>query len=210
MNEKKTIAVVFGGCSPEYNVSLESAAGVLAHLDRDRFTPVPVGITQQGDWFLFSGDLAQISRNTWRQGPCTPACISPNRSDHALLVFDPAGLRRIRLDAVLPILHGQNGEDGTVQGLCALAGIPVAGCGVLASALCMDKDRAHRLVAAAGIPAPRAVTLTQSYDRATVAAQAAELGYPLFVKPVRAGSSFGVANRRAGARRDAGGADPRL
>ena len=103
MNEKKMIAVVFGGCSPEYNVSLESAAGVLAHLDRDRFTPVPVGITQQGDWFLFSGDLAQISRNTWRQGPCTPACISPNRSDHALLVFDPAGLRRIRLDAVLPI-----------------------------------------------------------------------------------------------------------
>ena len=196
MNEKKTIAVVFGGCSPEYNVSLESAAGVLTHLDRDRFTPVPVGITQQGDWFLFSGDLAQISRNTWRQGPCTPACISPNRSDHALLVFDPAGLRRIRLDAVLPILHGQNGEDGTVQGLCALAGIPVAGCGVLASALCMDKDRAHRLVAAAGIPAPRAVTLTQSYDRATVAAQAAELGYPLFVKPVRAGSSFGVAKVR--------------
>ena len=197
MNEKKTIAVVFGGCSPEYNVSLESAAGVLAHLDLDRFTPVPVGITQQGDWFLFSGDLAQISRNTWRQGPCTPACISPNRSDHALLVFDPAGLRRIRLDAVLPILHGQNGEDGTVQGLCALAGIPVAGCGVLASALCMDKDRAHRLVAAAGIPAPRAVTLTQGYDRATVAAQAAGLGYPLFVKPVRAGSSFGVSRAAA-------------
>lgn len=100
---------------------------------------------------------------------------------------------------MFPVLHGKNGEDGSVQGLCQLAGIPVVGCGVLASALCMDKDRAHRLVQAAGIAVPHSVALTRDFDREALPARCAELGYPLFVKPGRAGSSYGVSKVRQAA-----------
>ena len=141
------IAVLFGGRSPEYRVSLESAAGVLRHMDRDRFTPVMVGITPAGDWLKFSGSIEEIEAGSWlNSAACVPAALSPNPSDHALLAFHDGGVEKIPLQAVFPVLHGKNGEDGSVQGLCQLAGIPVVGCGVLASALCMDKDRAHRLV----------------------------------------------------------------
>lgn len=191
------IAVLFGGRSPEYRVSLESAAGVLRHMDRDRFTPVMVGITPAGDWLKFSGSIEEIEAGSWlNSAACVPAALSPNPSDHALLAFHDGGVEKIPLQAVFPVLHGKNGEDGSVQGLCQLAGIPVVGCGVLASALCMDKDRAHRLVQAAGIAVPHSVALTRDFDREALPARCAELGYPLFVKPGRAGSSYGVSKVR--------------
>ena len=99
---------------------------------------------------------------------------------------------RIYIDAAMPVLHGKNGEDGTVQGLLELAGIPVIGCGTLASALCMDKDRAHKLAAQAGIAVPRSTEVLQGVGQATLRLLGEELGYPLFVKPVNGGSSFGV------------------
>lgn len=191
--EKYNIAVIFGGCSSEYKVSLESSSGVISHMDHDRFTPILIGITQSGDWYHYSGELRRIADGSWRQQDCAPCCISPNRSSHELLVFDKNTVRHIHLDAVLPVLHGRNGEDGTVQGLCELAGIPLAGCGTLASALCMDKIRAHKLVSLTGIRVPASIELTREYDEALAREQAASLGYPLFVKPVKAGSSFGVA-----------------
>ena len=194
------IAVLFGGRSPEYRVSLESAAGVLRHMDRDRFTPVMVGITPAGDWLKFSGSIEEIEAGSWlNSAACVPAALSPNPSDHALLAFHDGGVEKIPLQAVFPVLHGKNGEDGSVQGLCQLAGIPVVGCGVLASALCMDKDRAHRLVQAAGIAVPHSVALTRDFDREALPARCAELGYPLFVKPGRAGSSYGVSKVRQAA-----------
>lgn len=191
--KKKNIAVIFGGCSSEYGVSLESATGVIRHIDRERFTPILVGITKTGDWYHYWGDIQQITEDLLQGQNCAPCCISPNRSSHALLVFCETGPQYIHIDAVLPILHGRNGEDGTVQGLCELAGLPLVGCGTLASALCMDKLRAHSLASLAGIRVPDCVELVQDCEETHAREQAALLGYPLFVKPVKAGSSYGVA-----------------
>jgi D-alanine---D-serine ligase len=186
------IAVLFGGCSPEYKVSLASAAAVLAAVDRTRYFPLPVGISRAGDWYLYEGPVERIAPDGWTASACVPAAISPNRSCRELTVFRPDGTEHIRLDAVFPVLHGQNGEDGTVQGLCALAGIPIVGCGVLASALGMDKLRARAVAASAGVRVPRAVEVPLQADGQRLTSEAEALGYPLFVKPLRAGSSFGI------------------
>ena len=191
MNQKLKIAVLFGGCSPEYGVSLQSAAAVLRHMDREKYEPVMVGISQVGDWFLYTGPVGRIEDGSWNsEETCARAALSPSRSRSALLVFEERTIRRISLDAAFPVLHGQNGEDGTVQGLFELAGIPLVGCGVLSSALCMDKDRAHKLVRTAGIDVPESF-VTGRRDREALE-RAENIGYPLFVKPLRAGSSYGI------------------
>lgn len=189
--DKLNLAVFFGGCSPEYSVSLQSAHAVLTNLDPRKYRPVMIGITREGRWFHFTGDVEKIPADRWQNpADCTPALLSPDRGARQLLVLRENAVERIALDAALPILHGQNGEDGTLQGLIELAGIPLAGCGTLASALCMDKDRAHRLAEAAGVKAPRALVTAGQPEAALRFAK--EVGYPVFVKPVRAGSSYGV------------------
>lgn len=186
------IAVLFGGCSSEYSVSLASAHSVICSLDRTRYNPIPVGITPSGSWFCFRGEPQKIQDDTWyNDTDCTPALLSPNRTEHKLLLLTGAGVEAIPIDAAFPVLHGRNGEDGTVQGLLELAGIPLAGCGVLASALCMDKDRAHKLVQAAGVRVPKSTVLTPT-EWGDLERFTQETGYPLFVKPVKAGSSYGV------------------
>lgn len=193
MDRKLKIAVLFGGCSPEYGVSLESAYAVVSHMDRSRYQPVLVGITPDGEWFYYTGDVEQIASDTWYNArDCIPAAVSPGRRNHALLLFRQGGIEKVHIDAAFPILHGKNGEDGTVQGLFALAGIPLIGCGVLASALCMDKDRVHKLAYAAGVAVPASFVLERSSDPSKAFSFADRLGYPLFVKPVRAGSSYGI------------------
>ncbi len=175
MKEKQKIAVIFGGCSPEYEVSLQSASAVIQHMDRAKYTPVPIGITRKGDWFRFEGDVEEIASDTWHTSPqCKPFALPFHRTSPA------------PFDAAFPVLHGKNGEDGTVQGLFELAGIPVVGCGVLSSALCMDKHRAHQLVQAAGVRVPYAQVVTKAESLET------DIPYPVFVKPVKAGSSFGI------------------
>lgn len=197
--EKKNIAVIFGGCSPEHTVSLASAAAVIRNIDAEKYEVIQLGITEGGEWFRFYGSPDDIEANTWRadRTKYIPAVISPDRDQHGILEFRLSGVRTTRLDAAFPVLHGRNGEDGTVQGLCELAGIPLIGCGTLASALCMDKDRAHKLVMLAGVAVPRSVLLEKLPTSAELAALADGVGYPLFVKPVRAGSSFGVARVEA-------------
>lgn len=190
---KKNIAIIFGGCSPEYGVSLKSAFSVIKHIDTAKYTPVLIGISSKGDWFRFDGDIEKIAGDAWcNPADCTPAALSPNRTAHALLVFHADRIEAVPIDAAFPVLHGRNGEDGTVQGLLELAGIPLIGCGTLASALCMDKDRAHKLVRAAGVSVPPSFVLDKSSDAEHAAQRAESLGYPLFVKPVRAGSSYGI------------------
>lgn len=187
------IMVIFGGCSSEYSVSLESASSVIEGMDKSRFTPVTVGITRDGKWYHYSGETFRIANGTWHEsGSCRPAALSANRGERCLLVQGEKGAEKIAVDAVFPVLHGRNGEDGTVQGLCELADIPLVGCGVLSSALCMDKDRAHRLAQDAGVHVPRSIVLRRGYDADSARAHAREIGYPLFVKPVNAGSSYGV------------------
>lgn len=190
---KINVAVVFGGRSPEYNVSLASASSVVRHLDREKYSPILVGITQAGDWYHFCGEAAQIENDTWYSADgCAPAMLSPNSCKHRLLVMRSHGMEEISVDVAFPVLHGKNGEDGTIQGLCELAGLPLAGCGTLASALAMDKDRAHKLVQATGIAVPRSFIYDNHSVDSDVMKQADQLGFPLFVKPVKAGSSYGI------------------
>lgn len=194
MKKKPTLAVLFGGNSPEYSVSLQSAYAVLTNLDGEKYHILPLGITQTGRWYLYSGAYEHIATDTWAEAldHLTPVAVSPDPAVHGLLALFPHENRVIPLDCALPILHGANGEDGTVQGLFQLAGIPVAGCGTLASALCMDKDRAHKLAQLAGVDVPRSRVL-QAWEDPQLGVDFAQLvGYPLFVKPVNAGSSFGI------------------
>lgn len=191
--EKKNIVVLFGGCSSEYSISLESASSVINNIDRSKYTVIPVGISSAGDWYRFTGTSRQIAEDTWfSEDVCAPAVISQNRSRHELLIIHENHLERISIDAVFPVLHGRNGEDGTVQGLCELAGIPLVGCNTLASALCMDKDRAHKLAATAGVRVPEAFVIEKDYDLESTLERAEQIAYPLFIKPVKAGSSYGI------------------
>jgi len=191
--KRLTIAILFGGCSPEYRVSLQSAYSVIKHIDTDKFMPVLIGISSKGDWYRFEGDIEKIADDSWfNSSDCLPAVISPDRGAHTLLVFHPDKVERLPIDAAFPVLHGKNGEDGTVQGLIELAGIPLVGCGTLASALCMDKDRAHKLAHTAGVAVPYSFVLKRNRDAEIALTQAENLGYPLFVKPVKAGSSYGI------------------
>ncbi len=190
-DQKKTVALLFGGCSPEYEVSLCSAAAVLRGLDPARYDVIPVGITRRGEWFRCACSADDIEAGHWTERPLIRASLSPDRSVHGLLEWDEAGVRPVRVDVVFPMLHGANGEDGTVQGLCELAGIPYVGCGVLGSAACMDKEVAHTLAAAAGVRVPRSVTLYKGEEGSPLE-RAAGLLYPLFVKPANAGSSYGI------------------
>lgn len=188
----KNVLVIFGGCSPEYGVSLQSAAAVIRNIDRDKYMPVLVGITKAGDWYYYDGDVQNIENDSWWNESCRRAVISPDRSRHELVIIDNCTTSYIKIDAALPVLHGKNGEDGSVQGCLSVAGIPVAGCGILASALCMDKDRAHRLAGEAGVRVPKAMVVNSENAMEAVAKFADIVGFPLFVKPVKAGSSFGI------------------
>lgn len=193
MKEKLNIAVLFGGCSPEYDVSLQSAAAVIGHMDRERFNPVPIGITRQGDWYCFGGSIGEIADDTWHLGTaCSPVTVSLERAKPVLYQCAGNHITEIHVDAAFPVLHGKNGEDGTVQGMFQLMGVPVVGCGTLASALCMDKHRAHQVARAVGVAVPRGCRLARSFQMDEAQVHAAAMRYPLFVKPVRAGSSFGV------------------
>lgn len=188
----KKIAVIFGGCSSEYEVSLQSAYAVLKNMDRNQYKPIAVGITREGDSCLFEGDISKIPADTWqRDEMCYPAGIRLGSGQHGFIVQKGGELVKYEVDAAFPVLHGKNGEDGTVQGALELSGIPVIGCGVLASAVCMDKDLAHRLAGAAGIRVPRSKVFTERNVEAAKR-EAAQLGYPVFIKPLRAGSSFGI------------------
>ncbi|MDE7200084.1 MAG: D-alanine--D-alanine ligase [Lachnospiraceae bacterium] len=153
-----------------------------------------VGITRGGEWYHYTGKRKKISSNTWFEdrGNLYPVVVSQSRSLKGFLEFEGERWRVVNADLVFPVLHGRNGEDGTLQGLFALAGIPVVGCDTLSSAICMDKNRAHKLVSLTGISVPEAVTFKDSGTEAALEEIRERLTYPLFVKPLRAGSSFGI------------------
>ena len=190
--ERLRILVLFGGCSSEHEVSLQSAYGVLTHMDPERYCPIPVGITREGAWYVYTGPLDAIPGGRWqREAACVPCTLRLDRGNRALVLLDGSG-REVAFDLAFPVLHGRNGEDGTVQGALELAGVPLVGCGTLSSALCMDKDAAHRLVRAAGVAVPPSALFRTGEGLDTLPERTASLTYPLFVKPARAGSSFGI------------------
>lgn len=192
--QKKKIAVIFGGNSTEYEVSLQSASAVFENINTNKFDIIPIGITRSGEWYHYTGEKEKILNNTWFEDSknLCPVVVSQNRSVKGFLESVSDKYRVIGVDLVFPALHGKNGEDGTLQGIFELAGIPIVGCDTLSSALCMDKDRAHKLVSLAGISVPKSVTFKRFSKEAALKAIEANLTYPLFIKPVRAGSSFGI------------------
>lgn len=191
---KQTIAILFGGRSGEYDVSLNSAAAVIEHLDTAKYELVLVGITREGNWLRYGGSIEDIRLDRWHEHPsCTPSFFSPSRDVKGLVELAGTEFRITPVDVVFPVLHGKYGEDGTLQGLLELAGIPFVGCGMLSSALCMDKELAHKLVQTAGIETPRSLTLFKGESMEESLSVAQQLGFPLFVKPARSGSSLGIA-----------------
>ena len=199
--KKKTLAVLFGGHSSEYEVSLQSAAAVLEAVDTERFDPLPIGITKDGNWHHYLGTYSAIAAGTWVDDPMLlrPAAFSPSRGAPGFWELHNGKWMLRRIDLAFPVLHGKNGEDGTIQGLLELAGLPYVGCGVLGSAVCMDKIIANRVMDATGIPRCEwdCMERWQRPELAAIARRAAEkLGWPIFVKPANAGSSVGISKAR--------------
>ena len=148
--ERLRVAIIFGGCSEEHPISVKSAQEVAKNLDLEEYEPFYVGITKSGDWKLCDGPDAN-----WENSSCRAAVLSPDRSVHGLLVLEEGQYETIRLDLVFPVLHGKLGEDGAMQGLLELSGIPYVGCDVQSSALCMDKSLAYIVARSAGIATPK-------------------------------------------------------
>ena len=194
------LAVIFGGVSSEHDISCLSAASILRNLDREKYEVYPVGITQDGRWYYCPDCTADTVENgEWeRLNGKVPALLPPDRSVHGLVLLRDGKTETVRLDCVFPVLHGVGGEDGTMQGLLELAGIPYVGCGVAASANSMDKSITKVLVDAAGVrQAKYYLALRYDFERnaeGVVRTAADRLGsFPVFVKPCSQGSSVGVA-----------------
>ena len=194
------LAVLFGGISSEHDISCLSAASILRNLDKTQYEIYPVGITQEGQWFYCPGvSVDSVENGAWeRLTDKVPAVLSPDRSVHGLVLLRDGKTETIRLDCVFPVLHGAGGEDGTIQGLLELAGIPYVGCGVAASANSMDKSITKVLVDEAGVrQAKYYLALRYDFERGAegvVRTAADQLGkFPVFVKPCSQGSSVGVA-----------------
>ena len=196
--DKLCVVVLFGGMSSEHGVSRVSAGTFVDNLDRARYDVLTVGITREGRWLCTEATAAQMADGSWEELAGNMACvISPDRADHGMILFTPEGhVEKVHVDVVIPVLHGLWGEDGTVQGLLELAGIPYVGCGVLASAVCMDKAVANALFEANGVPHTRWLAADrweiESDLEGVCEGVEKKLGWPVFVKPANAGSSVGI------------------
>ena len=207
-NPKIRLSVVFGGQSSEHEISCISAASVLENIDRDKYEIRMLGITRQGEWLPYQGEVTRIANGEWEsdaretrrriQSQCQTAMLPAEGASSCLqlLTRNVDGSDTDTVDVVFPVLHGPNGEDGTIQGLFQLAGVPYVGCGLLASAAGMDKAFSKIVFANAGIPQARFLTVRRSEIRGSLPVLqtrvAETLGYPCFVKPANAGSSVGI------------------
>ena len=190
---KKTVAIIFGGQSSEHDVSCVSGATVIRNMDAERYDALLIGITKDGRW-LAVDSLASVENGSWKKGTKT-AIVSPDRSRKGVYLIDGDKVEFRTVDIIFPVLHGLYGEDGTVQGLFTLAGIPYVGCGVLCSAVSMDKLYTKIVVDTLGIRQAKYVAVFghELVDMdACVARVEEKLPYPVFVKPSNAGSSKGV------------------
>ena len=230
--ERPRVLIVFGGRSSEHEVSCATAAGILRAIDRDKWDVVPLGITKDGQWVPASDDPALLEFKDGKgqsvEAGATRVALTPGGGSLVELSYDgdPAdpGARLVgardlgRVDIVLPLLHGPYGEDGTIQGLLEMAEVRYVGCGVASSAVSMDKHLTKVVLAGAGIDVGRWELITPlqwEADQGACLERAAALGFPVFVKPCRAGSSVGISKvesreGRAVAVKEAQNHDPRV
>ena len=203
--KKLSVCILFGGMSPEHDVSLRSAESVLNNIDHSKYNVIPMGITREGEWIIFGGnDYSELPAGTWMNNPKNDrGAISPVRGQ-GLLRFEDDCVVRERIDVVFPVMHGENCEDGAIQGLLQMAGIPYVGPHIAASAVSMDKTLTKLVVDQAGVPQAAWHLVrrheVKSHMDHVIEVLEKKFQYPMFVKPAGTGSSVGVskaANREA-------------
>ena len=178
-----------------HDVSRVSARNVINNLNREKYDVYTIGITKQGKWLYFNGSVEEIESGAWEKGDVCKAVLSPDATDRCFWIIKDDKTEKLPVDVVVPILHGKNGEDGTIQGLLQLAKIPYTGPGVLSSAMCMDKAMAKYILEAGGVPVANwEVVRALDLENPSAVAEKIEgkFTYPVFVKPSSAGSSFGA------------------
>lgn len=198
---KTKLAILFGGKSDEYSVSLHSAAAIIKNVPEELFDVTLVGITQEGKWLHYEGDSDKINEDTWHKGKLNPVLLNMSNDFKGFvkLNLEENTFEKIEIDCIFPVLHGRNGEDGTIQGLCQMTGIPFVGCDMTSSAVCMDKEFTHIICENAGITTAPFITAVNSnklnvkklYDEALE-----KLSLPMFIKPANNGSSLGISKVR--------------
>ena len=199
---KKNIAILFGGMSSEHEVSLRSAVFFLRNIPKDKYKPIPIGITKKGEWFLYTGPIENIEDRSWENDPNNrPIWLNPAPCFHGFFFAEKGEFVLTKVDAVIPVLHGKNGEDGTIQGLLTLSGIPYVGCNILTSAICMDKVMTNILLSYASIDQAKfswvlAKDFIKSPEECIEKIEREVGSYPVFVKPANAGSSVGISKVR--------------
>ncbi len=198
VEQMKKVLVVFGGVSSEHSVSTVSACSVINNIPKDKYEIFMLGITNEGKWLLFEGDPNELPEDKWASSDkCKPAFISPDPGLHGIVILENGNCRTQYIDVVFPVLHGKNGEDGTIQGLLQLSQIPFVGCDTASSAVCMDKALTNTLADANNIAqANWASLLSRDFDDKSLTQIANKLSYPIFVKPANAGSSVGISKAK--------------
>lgn len=190
---KNKVLTIFGGQSSEHVVSCMSAVNVISSIDRDSYDVIIIGITEEGHWLLVDS-VDAIKDETWKNGGIS-AILSPDATEKCVIVFGPSGVEKIKIDVIFPVLHGMYGEDGTIQGFFEMAKIPYVGCGVLSSAVSMDKFFTKIIVGNLGVRQAAYVPVMRSElaDMPSVIQRIEQqFSYPVFIKPSSSGSSRGV------------------
>lgn len=194
--EKIKLAILFGGESSEYSVSLHSAASAIRSVNNDKYEVITIGISPKGEWFLYEGNVDLLEHDQWLDSDLTtPVVLSTNKDSSFICLLDDGSFSKLKVDCILPIMHGQNSEDGTLQGLLELSGIPYVGCDCLCSAMSMDKAITHIICENANIKMADYMIFNYSdnfdYDKAFDELKE-KIKFPAFIKPANAGSSYGI------------------
>ncbi len=198
MNKIK-LAILFGGKSDEYSVSLHSAAAIIDNVPEESYDVTLVGITTDGKWLHYEGSTDKINDDTWYLDDLSPVLLSMDFKGLIKLNEKNNTFERIEIDCIFPVLHGRNGEDGTIQGMCQMSGIPFVGCDMTSSAVCMDKEYTHMICEMAGIktaPFMSAVNSKELNIKDLYALAFEKLSVPMFIKPANNGSSLGISKVR--------------
>ncbi|WP_313345909.1 D-alanine--D-alanine ligase family protein [Sedimentibacter sp.] len=198
---KTKLAILFGGKSDEYSVSLHSAAAIIKNVPEELFDAILIGITQEGKWLLYEGSADEINDDTWHKENLSPVLLNMGDDFKGLIRLNEKDntFERIEIDCIFPVLHGRNGEDGTIQGLCQMTGIPFVGCDMTSSAVCMDKEFTHVICEAAGIktaPFVSAVSSNKLNIKGLYDEVVEKFSTPIFIKPANNGSSIGISKIR--------------
>lgn len=201
---KIRVAVIFGGKSNEHDISVVSATHIIKNIPKDKYEVTCIGITKKGHWLKYIGDVEQISTGEWEKHlDNVPCVLSPDPLHKGFLAIRQDGtIQHVKVDCIFPVLHGKNGEDGTIQGLFEMAEIPFVGCDLISSAMCMDKSVTHTMLEMNGIKTAKWVTILQNQldteFNEKVNEMEEKLTYPMFIKPANCGSSVGIskANNR--------------